>query len=152
MVAAALSQTCRKASDQLLWDARNEALSSLPGESEMRGVHETTVMNRVVTDTPGSRVSVVDGPDDPNVHQFVYRSEGPTFRAKLRFGAALANAHHLLEQPNTYLELTFEHARCCIRLGRPARLDLIFCALPIIDGQSVAQPGLLKALTLLEWH
>ena len=126
-------------SKAFLWDARNEAVSSL-------------LMNRVITDTPGSRVSVIDGPDERGVHQLVYRSEGPTFRAKLRFGAALADAHLLLEHPKTYLELTFERARCCIRLGRPARLDHIFCALPIIDGQSVAQPGLLKALTLLEWR
>ena len=95
---------------------------------------------------------MIDGPHVNNPPlPTIYRSEGPTFRARLCFGAALANAHCLLKHPKTYLDLTFEGALCCLRLGRPGNLEHIFCALPIID-QSVGQLGLLKALELLEWR
>ena len=136
-----------------LWDARNEAVSFLPGEStpfRSASLQETPIMQRVSVDTPGSRVRVIDGPHKRNVDS--YRSEGPTFRARLRFGAALANAHRLLKHPNTYLDVTFEGDHCCFRLGRPGDLDHIFCALPIIDRPSAGQPGLLKTLALLEWR
>ena len=145
-----------------LWDARNELVSSLPGEStnyfSVPPIQETPIMQRVMCDTRDSRAYVMDGPNERGNHLETYLSEGPTFRARLRFAAAVANAHSLLELPDTYLDVTFEGcddqegALCCLRLGRPDTLDHIFCALPIIDGLSVAQPRLLEALALLEWR